>query len=312
MKPRYAVGSLLAASLVIVGLGELAPGGNIAAAPQFSEWSAPVNLGPTINSPFFDGGPALSKDGLSLYFQSDRPGGFGGSDIWVSQRASVDSPWGPPVNLGPNINTNFAEILPAFSRDGHFVFFASNRPGGLGSFDIWVSERTHIQDDFSWQTPVNLGAGVNSDAFDAGATFFEDDDTGIPKLFVVNDRPGGLGDFDIYVSALMAGSFGPAVLVPELSSPERDAVPSIRFDGREIFFQSNRPGGVGLLDLWVSTRETPLHAWSSPVNLGPMVNTASNEVQATVSSDGQTLLFASNRPGGFGGFDLYVTSRTKP
>src|SRR3989442_8393823 len=83
------------------------------AAPPFSEWSPPVNLGPAINSTFNDDGPALSKDGLSLYFRSDRPrGGMGGNDIWVSQRASRESPWGEPVNLGPTVNTGFNEGVP--------------------------------------------------------------------------------------------------------------------------------------------------------------------------------------------------------
>ena len=75
------------------------------AAPEFSEWSPPVNLGPTVNTGFIDAGPALSKDGLSLYFNSSRPGGFGGNDIWVSRRASREDAWGAPVNVGPTINT---------------------------------------------------------------------------------------------------------------------------------------------------------------------------------------------------------------
>jgi WD40 repeat protein len=86
------------------------------AAPDYSPWSEPVNLGATINSSFADGGPALSKDGLSLYFGSDRPGGFGGFDLWVSQRATVEAPWGPPVNLVV-INTADIENVPSLSRD---------------------------------------------------------------------------------------------------------------------------------------------------------------------------------------------------
>jgi len=87
----------------------------VAAAPRFSDWSAPQNLGPTVNSTSSDIAPAISKDGLSLYFASNRPppprvgGGF---DIWVSQRASVDSEWGTPQNLGPLINTAALENLP--------------------------------------------------------------------------------------------------------------------------------------------------------------------------------------------------------
>jgi WD40-like Beta Propeller Repeat len=71
----------------------------MAAQPKFSDWSAPVNLGPLVNSPFNEAGPALSKNGLSLYFHSNRPGGLGGSDIWVSQRNSPGESWGPPINI---------------------------------------------------------------------------------------------------------------------------------------------------------------------------------------------------------------------
>ena len=74
-----------------------------------------------------DRGPAISKDGLSLYFASNRLDGFGGEDIYVSQRETRDDEWGPAVNLGPIINTTANEMVPAFSRDGHLMFFASNR-----------------------------------------------------------------------------------------------------------------------------------------------------------------------------------------
>src|SRR6195256_6138850 len=108
-------------------------------AQRYSDWSAPVNLGPVINSAFNDQQPAISKDGRSLYFTSNRPGGLGGFDIYVSQRASVHDPWGSPLNLGPTVNTAFDEGNAAFSRDGHLMFFQSKRPGGFGGIDIWVS-----------------------------------------------------------------------------------------------------------------------------------------------------------------------------
>jgi OOP family OmpA-OmpF porin len=100
------------------------------------------------------------------------------------------------------------------------------------------------------------------------------------------------------------------MLVPELSSPANDQKPSLRFDGLEMFFQSDRPGSVGI-DLWVSTRERVIDPWSTPVNLGATVNSTSADQGAYISADGQTLFFTSNRPGGFGGFDLYVTTRTR-
>src|SRR6476659_3739462 len=84
-----------------------------AATPVYSAWSAPVWLGPGVNSASTEQGPALSADGLSLYFYSGRSGGVGSDDIWVSQRASVNDPWGMPVNLGPTINSTSRDFVPA-------------------------------------------------------------------------------------------------------------------------------------------------------------------------------------------------------
>jgi Tol biopolymer transport system component len=293
---------------LVVGLS----GSLLLAAPRFSEWSPPVHLDAPINSEFNDFGPALSKDGLSLYFTSDRPGGMGGNDIWVTQRASREDPWGEPVNLGSTINTAFNEGVPSFSRDGHFMYFNSVRPGGFGGNDIWIAWRAHTGDDFGWEEPVNAGSGVNSAFDDAGAGYLENEETGSPLLYFGSTRPGGPGLSDIYVSTQAAdGSWEPAVLVPELSSPLNDQRPSVRFDGLELFLFSNRPGSAGPNDIWVSTRRTTLDAWSVPVNLGATVNSSAVDQQAFMSSDRETLFFASNRPGGLGNLDLYMTTREK-
>jgi hypothetical protein len=283
------------------------------AAPRYSDWSEPVNLGADINSPSVDGGPALSRDGLSLYFHSNRPGGFGGFDIYVSERASVSAPWGTPQNLGPVVNSDaLLEATPALSRDEHWLFFQSDRAGGFGQSDLWASYRVNTHDNFAWQTPVNLGPIVNSASPDGGPSFFENDASGPPMLFFTSSRPGGLGGNDLYVSTLTAdGTFGPAALISELSSSSNDQKPSVRFDGLEMFFFSDRIGSLGSFDLWASTRETPSQAWSAPVNLGPVVNSAAVEQQPFIASDRETLYFQSNRPGGFGSFDIYVTTRTK-
>jgi hypothetical protein len=307
--------TLIEATLVVVGaLALVVMSAPSVHAQKYSDWSAPVNLGSTINSASSDQGPAISKDGLSLYFTSNRPGGLGGPfDMYVSQRASVDDAWGSPVNLGPTVNSAFDEGNPALSRDGHFLFFQSKRPGGFGNIDLWVSYREHTHDDFDWQTPTNLGAGVNSPADDNGPAFFENEEDGAPQLYFGSARTGGLGAADIYASEqLPDGSFGPAALVTELSSIANENRPSIRHDGLEIFFQSNRAGSIGAGgDLWVATRESTLDPWSTPVNLGPPVDTASVEQNAYLSSDGKTLFFSSDRPGGLGGLDLYMTTRAK-
>jgi hypothetical protein len=147
-----------------------------------SEWSEPVNLGAPINSPGADQSPALSADGLSLYFASDRPGGFGGVDVWVAHRVTSEGPWDTPVNLGTTINSADAETGPSLSLDGHLLFFASNRAGGEGNFDIYVSHRADANDDLGWSEPVNVGAGVNSSTGEFGPWYSGDDADG-PVLY---------------------------------------------------------------------------------------------------------------------------------
>src|SRR5207248_907742 len=162
---RAGLATLLIITFVIVSRSP-------SAAPKYSPWSAPVNLGPVVNSPFGEQGPAISKDALSLYFGSNRPGGSGGFDIWVSQRTNPGDAWGPPVNLGSTVNTASIESIPALSRDEHWMFFNSDRPGGFGAIDLWASWRANIHDDFGWETPVNLGAPVNSAFLDQAASYF--------------------------------------------------------------------------------------------------------------------------------------------
>jgi Tol biopolymer transport system component len=96
-----------------------------------------------------------------------------------------------------------------------------------------------------------------------------------------------------------------------LNSLGETSRPSIRHDGREIFFNSNRPGSINTFDLWVATRETVFDAWSEPINLGSTLNSGPLDVHPCISSDRETLFFASTRPGGFGQTDLYMSTRTK-
>jgi hypothetical protein len=297
-KSKLCITSLVGA-LVLVSAVTASSG-----AQKYSDWSEPINLGPIVNSTSMDRGPAISKDGLSLYFASNRLDSLGGEDIYVSRRETRDDEWGPAVNLGPTINTSVNEFVPALSRDGHLMFFASNRqPGGSGGLDIWVSRREQTHDDFAWQPAENLGAGVNSAGQEEGPSYFENDDVGVPQLYFSGgmSRPGGPG---IFVSEQAAdGSFGPAVVIPELSGLGNTQRPSIRHDGLEIFFTNSQ-------DLWVATRETVFDAWSAPINLGSPLNTELVDVQPYISSDRQTLFFASNRAGG-GPTDIYMSTRTK-
>jgi len=278
-------------------------------APQYSDWSAPVNLGPVVNSASGEIEVTISKDGLSLYFDSNRPGGFGSFDIWVSQRASVDDPWGPPHNLGPTINTAAREQAPSLTIDGHHLYFFSDRPGGFGGTDLYVSRRHDKRDDFGWGPPENLGSEINTAAAENLSVRFED------TLYFNSGRPGGLGAADIYASALQPdGSFGPAVWMEGLSSSSGDVPCAIRRDGLELFVGSQRPGSnPDFFDLWVATRASTSDRWSTPVNLGPVVNSPPpvGESRCALSFDATTLYIISNRPGGVGGIDIWVSTRTK-
>src|SRR2546425_393539 len=303
--------------------GVVGPGGvtRIAAdameQPVYSDWSTPVNLGPVINSGSNEQHPAISKDGLSLYFASDRAGAgrLGGLDIYVSHRESLDDPWGAPVNLGPNINSAGNDLAPTFSPDGHRLYFHSNGRGGYGLADLFVARRHDKRDDFGWDLAENLGGVVNSAYADAGPTYFEDEVTGITTLYFTrqNNPPTSDQGFDIYATTRIGdeGEFGPPVLVTELSRPFRDTRTTSRRDGLEMIISSGRPGGSGSEDLWVSTRASTLDLWGTPVNLGPVVNSSAFDGAPALSFDATTLYFFSERPGGFGKRDLYVTTRER-
>lgn len=121
------------------------------------DWSEPENLGADVNSPSWDSQPALSADGRTLYFVSDRPGGMGKRDLWVCQR-EAEGRWGAARNLGKAINTPEDDVSPFLHANGHTLFFASEGYVGLGGFDVWMSEG----DGQTWTKPENVGYPLNT------------------------------------------------------------------------------------------------------------------------------------------------------
>ena len=282
------------------------------AAPQveLGPWSAPVNVGPPLNTQYNDMYAILTANGLTVYFTSDRPGGLGGNDLWVSRRESTDAPWGEPENL-TILNSQYDDSLPMLSTSGNFMYFQSDRPGGCGAGDLWWSQKQPNSDE--WAAPVNMGCVVNTVATETAPSFYANDDLGLSTIYFGSNRPGS-ADYDIYETTttdqdLESAVWSPGVLVLELSSPGRDTRTSVRRDGREIFITSNRTGGVGGLDIWVATREDSSDLWSTPVNPGPSLNSAADDGSPALSRDGRTLYFFSTRPGGFGGRDIWFTVR---
>jgi WD40 repeat protein len=281
---------------------------NRTVAQNLSTWSEPINLGPLVNSPLREQGPAISDDELSLFFGSERPG-RGDFDIWVSQRPRVTDPWGSPVNLAA-LNTASSDTLPSLSSDGHWMFFTSDRPGGLGDADVWVTWRRDRRNDFDWEPPINLGPQVNSASFDAAPELTRRLQQKGPMLYFARG-PTNVA-LDIYVSELARdGSFSAAMPVAELNSAGSDARTSVGGDSLEMFFYSDRSGSA-LNDIWTSTRAKLSDPWSPPVNVGMPVNTVANETHPRLSSDGRTLYFISARPGGSGSTDLWVATRNRP
>lgn len=278
---------------------------------KHSEWSAPVNLGTTINTGANEQGPQLSNDGLSLFFGSDRAGGFGAFDLWVARRTCRDCPWQAPENLGSVINTAASETGPGLSVDGHLLFYTGVRAGAPGGQDLFMSRRSQTNDDVSWGSPVALGTGVNTTASEAGAEYLQNAEEGAGDFYFNRAPPGGTADI-YYVGITRDGETrGPATLVAELSHPvATDQGSTLRSDAKEIVFFSTRPGGFGGNDLWTSSRRNANDAWAPPENLGALFNTSAAEQQPSFSFDGRTLLFASSRTGGFGGTDIWMSTRT--
>jgi len=277
----------------------------VADAMSFGPWQPAQNLeavggDDSLNTAALEGCPSISRDGLRLFFASNRAGGYGGLDIYITTRASVDDPWGAPVNAGAPINTSGDEFCPTPRRDGHGLLFVSTRAGGCGGSDMY-STRWHPL--HGWAEPVNLGCDVNS-AADEASPFIVGD-----EFYFSSTRSG---TSKIYVAPIAEdGSIGEPVLAPGLNSSASDARPNLRRDGLEIFFDSTRAGGCGGADLWTSTRVSTSDPWTTPTDLGCDVNSSANDLRSSLSWDGTHLYFGSNRSGSEGNLDLYVTTRAR-
>jgi Tol biopolymer transport system component len=257
-----------------------------------------------VNTAFLDGCPILSRDSLQLYLASNRPGSLL-LDIWVAERTSADQGFGTPVNIGAPVNSAFNDFCPSPMRDGQGFMFVSNRDGGCGGADIYLTRYDPVN---GWQTPVNLGCEVNSSADEAGPVLvFAEPDP--PTLYFSSTRSDELGGSDIYRSEMTgAWSFGPATLIPGVNSDYDDMQPSVRRDGREIVFASNRPGSLGF-DIWSASRDSIAADWSTPENLGSNVNSIANETRPSLSWDAKMLLFGTTRSGVEGISDIYYSAR---
>jgi serine/threonine protein kinase/Tol biopolymer transport system component len=211
-------------------------------------WTEPVNLGSPINTASMDYTPNISADGLSLYFSSDRPGGQGEWDIWVSTRKTTAQNWGIPTNLGSIVNTPSMEWAPSISADGLKLFYSGYRAEGHGDLDIWMTTRATTEDP--WNTPVNLGPIVNCNWTDSAPSLSPD---GLMLFYLYcwdgKDNRG----YDIWITTratIEAPWTEPVNLGPTINTFAWDRSMSITADGSLIYFISNRDGGLGGRDIW--------------------------------------------------------------
>jgi tetratricopeptide (TPR) repeat protein len=157
-------------------------------------WSKTIMLNKNINTKYWESQGSISEDGNKLIFSSDRPGGFGGLDLYMSVRNSGD--WGPAANLGPEINTPFNEDRPFLINGGKTLFFSSQGHENIGGYDIF---RSDIQSNQLWSNPQNIGYPINTPDDNQ---FYNPAGNGNSGYYSIYKESGGFGKEDIYKISL--------------------------------------------------------------------------------------------------------------
>jgi hypothetical protein len=203
--------------LIIYKMSEGSYGGDLyLSALSGQNWEAPRPIDGEINSPYWEPSACFSADNNFLFFSSDRPGGYGGRDIWLSKKLP-DGTWGKPVNLGGIINTPFDDDAPFFHPDGKTLYFSSKGHSTMGGFDIFHSV---MQPDNGWSIPENVGYPINTVDDDIYFVLSADG----KHAYYSSDREGGLGDKDIYMIE-MPDEAVPVIVIKGIISDEKSAKP---------------------------------------------------------------------------------------
>jgi hypothetical protein len=212
--------------------------------------------------------------------------------------APTHAVWQEPVNIGPVINTPYNDWYPTIARDGSYMIFVSERPTGYGGADLWISYRNAE----GWQTPQNLGSGINTSSTESAPFLAENDST----LYFVSSGAGGQGQLDIWTCPLNGGVPGQKANVGSpVNTGAEDCCPVLSPDGSKLYICSTRAGGFGQMDVWCS--EKTGDAWGVPFNMGASLNSASTDCPRWISDDGNTLVLISTRTEGFGEADLWYS-----
>lgn len=266
-------------------------------------FSAPRNLGRGVNSAYDDLKPIISPDGMTLYFcRKDSPDNIGGSgeDIWVSKR-SYDGSWGDAINIGDVLNNRANNSVCSITPDGNTMLLvdAYSDPT-VRRRTVAIARRT--TNGWSAPQPIQIDQYSNASKY---SEFALSNDNTVLVLAVEGD--GSMGDRDLYVSFRShTGTFSkPVSLGKSANSAGQEATPFLAADNVSLYFASDRPGGFGEFDIYVTRRlDSTWTNWSEPENLGALVNTPDWDLAYTIPADGAFAYFVSYNDS-FGGADIY-------
>ncbi len=249
--------------------------------------------------------PRLSLDGQSLYFVRGKAGE--NADIYVATKTKDG--WTSPKPLS-DINTDEDELGPEPSADGQSLYFYSNRIGGFGGYDLWLSHRIVTDGQITFSEPVNLGPATNSPYNDYGPAVSPDGKT----LYFASNRPlpadtnqpnpnawpGTLREdlyhrtYDLYHAPLTDAGIGNALPLGVLNTPFNEGTPAVSTVGDFLYFSSDRPDSEGGFDLYRARRLLGEH--KNIESLGQAVNSPANELDPALAMGGFELYFSSDRP----------------
>ena len=257
------------------------------------------NLGPTVNSPEDERNPLVTADESGLFLTSHRAGALGGAkdagghgfvpDVYHATRTEQD--WGPARTLNAPVNSNGADVAVAVSVDGQrLLLHADGDEADLSEVRLAPG---------GWTKPHALDSRINTKYRETSATFSPDG----RYVYFVSDKPeGSLGGRDIY-KAEIDGKNPPVNLGSVINTPYDEEGVFMQADGKTLIFSSQGHGTMGGFDIFKSVYENG--KWSEPENLGAPINTPNDELYFVTTASGRYGYFASDRPGGTGGLDLY-------
>jgi outer membrane protein OmpA-like peptidoglycan-associated protein/Tol biopolymer transport system component len=264
------------------------------------------NLGSNVNTSMHDYSPIISGDGNTLIFTSNRSDdpkaireGTNYEDIYITHKTG--NTWEPPKKISSNINQKYNDAAASLSPDGKTLFLYYEEGAG----DIYYS-KFNGQD---WSQPKPLGHNINTSTYwETSASISADG----KKIYFASNRPGGIGELDLYVSELDSkGNWGKAEnMGPLINTPENEDAPFIHPDGKTFYFSSDGHPTLGNSDIFITELENG--KWKKPENLGWPINTWEYDGFFTISADKKKGYYSTLKEGGLGEADIYSITFLEP